>query len=73
MPFQCFLRIEFLSIEEGTNCPCVFRECAGGSEIHKCFESEKIIECELILIKTCWSATNRLRGDASKSCCLHFI
>lgn len=67
------LRKEFLFIEEGSNCPCVFKEYTGGSEIHKCFESEKIIECELILIKACWSATNRLRGDASKSCCLQFI
>ncbi len=45
----------------------------GALKYTKCFESEKIIECELILIKACWSATNRLRGDASKSCCLQFI
>lgn len=35
------LRKDFLFIEEGSNCPCVFKEDTGGSEIHKCFESEK--------------------------------
>ena len=34
---------------------------------------KKIIECELILIKACWSATNRLKEDASKNRCLQFI
>lgn len=36
-------------------------------------KNNKIIECELILIKARWSATNRLREDASKNCCLQFI
>lgn len=63
----------FHSLKREAIALCVLREHTGGSETHKCFESEKIIECELILIKACWSATNRLRGDAPKSCCLQFI
>lgn len=37
------LRKEILFIEERSNCPCVFKGYTGGSEIHKCFETKKII------------------------------